>query len=61
MLEAWVELDHEITNCSGEKGNQYEEWRCRDCVADDKCSNTIVAIQPLSLENLEIDGQQLDY
>lgn len=52
MHETWMEVDHEIANGSGEKCDQYQEWHRRDCVADNKCSHTIVTIQPLSLENL---------
>lgn len=52
MLEAWMESDHEVADSSSEKGNQYQEWHCRECVAEDKGSDTIVTIQPLSLENL---------
>ena len=52
MLETRMETDHEVTDSSREKGDQYQEWHCRECVAEDKGSDTIVTIQPLSLENL---------
>lgn len=52
MREARMQANHEVANRSGEEGDQYQEWRCRYRVADDKCSDTIVAIQPLPLENL---------
>jgi hypothetical protein len=53
MFKSWVEADHEVTNGSRKESYQNKEWHCREGVADDKCSYTIMAIQPLSLKNLQ--------
>lgn len=52
MHETWMEADHEVADGSGEEGDQDQERHCGDCVADDKCRDTVVPVQPLSLENL---------
>lgn len=52
VFKARVETDHEVANSSRDKRDHDEKWHCRYRVTYHKRSNTIVAIQPLSLKYL---------
>lgn len=52
MHEAWVEMHHEVAQCSRHKGDQEQERHRRKRVADNKCQNTVVTVKPLPLKDL---------
>lgn len=56
VYESRVEVNHEVTNGPREERDQYEEWHCRECVADDECGNSVVTVHSLPLENLKMSG-----